>query len=175
VKRLLLATVLVLVAGSGSAQAAIVTKQLDFTASDGVVLHAIAGGEGGLNARPTVIEFSPYAPTCCNAFAGPAYNYVEVHARGTGQSEGTWSATGPRDQQDVAKFLAWACRQPWSDGRLALYGFSASAIVAYNAMHLELPCLKTAVLMAGTADLYRDLLYIGGIPNAFPATAVICR
>jgi putative CocE/NonD family hydrolase len=161
--------------GAGNAHAAMVTKQLEFTASDGVRLHAIAGGDNGLTARPAIIEFSPYAPGCCNTFAGPAYNYVVVHARGTGESAGQWSATGPRDQQDVAEFLDWACRQPWSDGRLALYGFSASAIVAYNSMHLELPCLKTAVLMAGTADLYRDLLYIGGIPNQFPASAVMLQ
>src|SRR3712207_4833890 len=114
-----------------------VTQDLEFTASDGVRLHAAVGGEGSLAPRPTVIEFSPYAPGCCASIAGPAYNYVQVHARGTGRSAGQWSATGPRDQLDVAEFLRWACDQPWSDGRLAIYGFSASAIVAYNAMDLD--------------------------------------
>jgi putative CocE/NonD family hydrolase len=155
------------------AGAAMVTEDLEFTASDGVTLHAAVGGEGSLAPRPTIIEFSPYAPGCCASLAGPAYNYVQVHARGTGRSEGQWSATGPRDQADVAEFLSWACKQPWSNGSIGLYGFSASAIVAYNAMDLELPCLKTAVMMSGTADLYRDLLYIGGIPNHTPGAYVL--
>jgi putative CocE/NonD family hydrolase len=159
--------------GAGSADAAMVTRDLAFTASDGVSLHAAVGGEGSLEPRPAIVEFSPYAPGCCPSIAGPDYNYVQVHARGTGRSDGAWSAAGPRDQQDVAEFLAWACRQPWSDGRLAIYGFSASAIVAYNAMNLDLPCLKTAVLQSGTADLYRDLLYIGGIPNVLPGAVVL--
>ncbi|MCW2991369.1 MAG: CocE/NonD family hydrolase, partial [Solirubrobacterales bacterium] len=168
-----LLTAALLLASCGSAQAAMVTQDLDFIASDGVHLHAALGAEGSIAPRPTIIEFSPYAPGCCAAIAGPAYNYVQVHARGTGDSDGRWSATGPRDQADVAEFLGWACRQPWSNGDLALYGFSASAIVAYNAMDLDLPCLRTAVLMAGTADLYRDLLYVGGIPNFAPGAAVL--
>jgi uncharacterized protein len=170
--RTLLAVALSLLC-AGGAQAAMVTRDVSFTASDGVRLHAVLGAEGTIAPRPTIVEFSPYAPGCCASIAGPAYNYVQVHARGTGESDGRWTATGPRDQADVAEFLGWACHQPWSDGNLALYGFSASAIVAYNAMDLELPCLRTAVLMAGTADLYRDLLYIGGIPNFGPGAVVL--
>jgi len=68
--------------------------------------------------------------------------------------------------------VGWACHQPWSDGRIGLYGFSASAIAVYNAMHLSLPCVKGVALMAGTVDLYRDLLYIGGIPAAVPGAYV---
>lgn len=68
--------------------------------------------------------------------------------------------------------LAWACAQPWSNGRLGLYGFSASAIAVYNSLHLELPCVETAVLGSGTHELYRDLLYPGGVPNAMPALGV---
>ena len=168
-----LLTAVVVLASCSTAHAALVTQKLDFTAGDGVHLNAVLGAEGSIAPRPTIIEFSPYAPGCCTEIAGPAYNYVEVDARGTGDSDGQWSATGPRDQQDVSDFLTWACKQPWSNGSLALYGFSASAIVAYNAMDLDLPCLKTAVLMAGSADLYRDLLYVGGIPNQGPGLFVL--
>ena len=50
-------------------------------------------------------------------------------------------------------------------GGIALYGFSASALVVYNSMHLPLPCVKAAALMSGTVDLYRDLLDIGGVAS----------
>lgn len=155
-----------------AASAARVQQDLTFTASDGTRLHAVVGGEGDLSARPLIVEFSPYAPSCCGDDFGPAYNNVQVHARGTGRSHGTWTAVGPRDQQDVSEFLAWACKQPWSNGHIGLYGFSASAIAIYNSLHLPLACVDAASLMAGTADLYRDLLYPGGMLNAVPGAAV---
>lgn len=168
--------------GNSGGKAAMVTQRMDFVASDGVSLRFFISGSGGLRPRPLVVEFSPYAPTAFSAqFSappafggdfGPAYNYVEVNARGTGQSSGTWGPVGPRDQQDVAEFLAWACRQPWSNGHIGLYGFSASAIIVYNSLHLPLSCVDAATLMSGTNDLYRDLLYPGGILNLAPAIVV---
>jgi uncharacterized protein len=149
-----------------------------FQASDGVELMVRVGGrgplvDGHLPARPVIIELSPYGPGCCPEHGGPAYNHVQVHLRGTGASGGTFDSLGPRAQQDLAEVLDWACTQPWSDGRLGLWGFSASAIVVYNSLHQELPCLRTAVLGSGTYELYRDLLYPGGIPNALPALGVL--
>lgn len=154
-------------------QAAPVSQDLRFTASDGVTLHATVGGESGLVSRPVIVEFSPYAPGCCPSYAGPDFNYVQVHIRGTGRSDGRFDSLGPRTQADVAEFLSWACSQPWSNGHLGLYGASASAIAVYHSLHLELPCVDAAVLWAGTHELYRDLLYPGGIPNSGPAAGVL--
>ena len=89
---------------------------------------------------------APTARAAAPRPAGPDYNYLQVHIRGTGDSDGSFDALGPRTQQDVAEVLEWACGQPWSNGRLGLIGFSASAIVVYNSLHLELPCVETAVL-----------------------------
>jgi predicted acyl esterase len=145
---------------------------------DGVELLARLGGEGPLvdghlPPRPLIVELSPYGPACCPVFAGPAYNYLQVHLRGTGESDGAFDALGDATQRDVASVLAWACAQPWSNGRIGLYGFSASAIVVYNSLHLDLPCVDTAVLGAGTHELYRDLMYPGGVPNQVPALGVL--
>src|SRR5260370_26104312 len=93
--------------------------------------------------------------------------------RGTGDSAGQLDALGPRTQYDVSEALRWACHQPWSDGRLGLNGFSASAITVYNSLHLRLPCVRTAVLKSGTLELYRDLLWPGGISNAIPGLGVL--
>ena len=123
-------------------------------------------GSGSLAPRPLIVEDSPYAPAAGSlSWAGTQFNLVELQWRGTGLSGGSLDTTGPQDQADLSQFLGWACTQPWSNGSIGLYGFSASAIVVYNAMHLALPCVKAAALMAGTTDLYRDLLNIGGIPN----------
>ena len=163
---------IVATAGTAPACAApLVTRSISFKADDGVTLHATVGGAGPLAKRPLIVEDSPYAPGIAT-FAGPAYNYAELQWRGTGESGGELGTTGGRDQRDLVEFLKWACRQPWSDGRIGLYGFSASAIIAYNSMGRGLPCVKAAALMSGTVDLYRDLLYIGGINNSAPGAYV---
>jgi hypothetical protein len=157
----------------GAAPPVAVSQSLSFTASDGTVLHATIGGYGALIKRPLIVEDSPYAPAISSLdWVGPAYNFIELQWRGTGLSEGSLDTTGTQDQTDLSAFLGWACTQPWSNGNIGLYGFSASAIVAYNAMHLPLPCVRSASLMAGTVDLYRDLLDIGGIPNLLPGAYV---
>lgn len=160
-------------AAPGTATAAQVTQDVRITMSDGVGLAATLTGQAPLSARPSIIEFSPYGPGTASANPGGAYNYLLVQLRGTGDSDGRFDALGPRTQQDVQQSLRWACRQPWSDGRLGLMGFSASAIAVYNALHLALPCVKGAVLKSGTFELYRDLLYPGGISNFLPGAGVL--
>lgn len=155
------------------------SQTFSFTADDGVVLHAQLGWYGSLAPRPLIVEDSPYAPDVSTLdWSGPAsngeFNYAELQWRGTGLSGGSLDSTGYRDQEDLAEFLDWACRpnNGWSNGSVGLYGFSASAIIAYNSMHLNLSCVKAAALMSGTVDLYRDLLYIGGIPSPVVGSAV---
>ena len=80
---------------------------------------------------------------------------------------------GAREQQDIAETLGQLCGQPFSSGRIGLYGFSASAIAAYHAMRRgSLPCVRAASMLAGTSALYRDLIFIGGMPNLVPAAVV---
>jgi predicted acyl esterase len=143
-----------------------VSQSLSFRTTDGTVLHATVAGDGSLTPRPLIIEDSPYAPDVSTLeWVGSDFNVMELQWRGTGLSGGSLDSAGALDQRDLSQFLGWACTQPWGNGTIGLYGFSASAIVVYNAMHLPLPCVKTAALMAGSTDLYRDLLDIGGIPN----------
>jgi uncharacterized protein len=143
-----------------------------FTASDGVQLRYTVSGTPG-TALPTLVEFSPYGDNSQTFDPGPGYNALLVQIRGTGDSHGSFDALGPRTQLDVQQALAWACHQPFSNGRLALNGFSASAITIYNSLHLQLPCVKAALLKSGTFELYRDLLVPGGINNLVPGAGVI--
>jgi hypothetical protein len=136
-------------------------------------LQTRVGGEGSLAPRPVIVEFSPYRPECCPVFAGPAYNYLQVHVRGTGDSDGRFDSLGNRTQADVVEVLEWACHQPWSNGTLGVFGFSASAITFYNSLHLPLPCVKAAVMWSGTHELYRDLVFPGGVPNSVPGLGVL--
>ncbi|HEX6390363.1 MAG TPA: CocE/NonD family hydrolase [Solirubrobacteraceae bacterium] len=169
---LLCAVALVLVLPA-TASAAKVTKDERVTMSDGVALQATVSGEGPLARRPVIVEFSPYGRNTATLDVGPAYNHLLVQIRGTGDSIGAFDALGPRTQADVVELLRWACAQPWSDGRLGINGFSASAITIYNSLHQTLPCVKTAVLKSGTHELYRDLITPGGVSNLVPAFGVM--
>src|SRR3954470_23847392 len=160
-----LAGTLVALGAGRPAQAAQITQDIRFTASDGVSLQATVSGQAPLAARPVIVEFSPYGRDSGTFTPGPAYNFLLVQIRGTGDSDGRFDALGNRTQADVAEVLRWACDQPWSDGRLGLNGFSASAIMVYHSLHLALPCVRTAVLKSGTFELYRDLPWPGGIHN----------
>ncbi|WP_232678166.1 CocE/NonD family hydrolase [Nocardioides sp. R-C-SC26] len=144
---------------------------------DGVTLAATLDGASGapvaLPARPTVVEFTPYGALGASYDVPGDYHYLVVQIRGTGDSNGSFDALGPRSQRDVVEALRWACDQPWSNGRLAVAGFSASAIMIFNSLHQDLPCVEAAVLRSGTFELYRDLLVPGGIPNTAAGLAVL--
>jgi hypothetical protein len=126
-----------------------------------------------MKARPTIVEFSPYGRNSGTLDPGAGFNFLLVQIRGTGDSDGIFDALGPRTQDDVQEVLRWACHQPWSNGKLGLNGFSASAITIYNSLHLKLPCVKAAVLKSGTYELYRDLLWPGGVSNFVPGAGVL--
>ena len=150
-----------------------VVVQQRFTTSDGVELQTTLTSTGPVAAKPTVVEFSPYGRGSETLDVSADYNFLLVQIRGTGDSDGSFDALGPRTQADVVEVLDWACDQPFSDGRLALNGFSASAITLYNSWHLELPCVQAAILKSGTHELYRDLLVPGGVLNLLPGAGVL--
>ncbi|GAA3513005.1 CocE/NonD family hydrolase [Aeromicrobium panaciterrae] len=149
------------------------SQALRIVTSDGTSLAATLSGNDATTPRPTIVEFTPYGESGASFTAGPAYNYLAVQVRGTGDSDGSFDVLGPKSQKDVVDALAWACSQPWSNGELALAGFSASAIIVFNSLHQTLPCVKAAVLRSGTFELYRDLLMPGGVPNSVPGLAVL--
>ncbi|MEA2178095.1 MAG: uncharacterized protein QOG77_1392 [Solirubrobacteraceae bacterium] len=171
--RMLGAVVALVLLAVAPASAATVSSDAWFKASDGVELMTTVTGEAPLTARPTIVEFSPYGDNSSTFNAGAAYNHLLVQIRGTGDSHGSFDALGPRTQADVAEALDWACHQKFSDGRLALNGFSASAITIYNSLHLKLQCVRAAILKSGTFELYRDLLVPGGVSNLVPGAGVM--
>ena len=161
--------------GTASAAGASTTSSttLRIPADGGVTLAATLTGASPMTARPTVVEFTPYGTSGKSYDVDDDFNYLLVQIRGTGDSDGSFDALGPETQKDVANTLQWACGQSWSNGSLAVAGFSASAIMIFNSLHENLPCVKAAVLRSGTFELYRDLLVPGGIPNSVPGLAVL--
>ena len=52
------------------------------------------------------------------------YTWIQVDLRGTGASTGCLDWNGPGEQQDVMTAVEWAASQPWSNGRVGLFGKS---------------------------------------------------
>ncbi|ATQ41334.1 CocE/NonD family hydrolase [Caulobacter mirabilis] len=91
------------------------------------------------------------------------YVVVAADASGTGASFGTPPTSFEAFGHEAALMIDWITAQPWSDGRVGMYGQSFTAMIAVAASAQGRPALK-AVYGASTAlDAYRAVGYRGGI------------
>ncbi|CAM9566255.1 unnamed protein product [Scytosiphon promiscuus] len=90
---------------------------------------------------------------------------VSCDVRGTGASFGThpgpWS---PEEQQDSLEVLDWIDEQPWSNGRVALWGVSYEATSAFFTSLLRHPTVVCCCPMFFFWDVYDDISHPGGVP-----------
>lgn len=96
------------------------------------------------------------------------YVYTEVSLRGRGGSGGCPDFGGPGEQADVAAAIAWAARQPWSDGWVGVVGGpSADGGTSYDgwaavaALAADPPELKAVVAWSPFLSFYRGLFLNG--------------
>ena len=111
----------------------------------------IAGGFGGTlaGADPAYLVKRGYAQ-------------LTVDARGTGSSEGQWTAFDKRENQDAAEVMTWAHKQPWSNGNTAMTGASYMGIGQIFAAAGRPAGLKAIFPQVPAADVYRDVVASGG-------------
>src|SRR4051794_36685357 len=127
---------------AGPAHAADMTKKPDVTipASDGVNLVGDVYLPGaGTGKYPAVIDMEPYGRSTSADYVPQGYARVNSDVRGSGKSGGALCLLCLREQQDVYDVIEWIARQPWSNGRVALYGYSYSAITSLLAPPLQPP------------------------------------
>ncbi|MFD1317138.1 CocE/NonD family hydrolase [Loigolactobacillus zhaoyuanensis] len=144
---------------------------------------------------PTLIAWSPYgksagtAPRYVNLFnmlgMGEAWNsgltkfeapdpaYWVEHGyavcnpdmRGIAHSEGDTTMLGSQEAEDGYDLIEWLAAQSWSNGKTALTGTSYLAFSQWYIAAAKPPHLTCINPTEGLADGYRDLAYIGGIPD----------
>ena len=56
------------------------------------------------------------------------YTWVQVDLRGFGGSSGCLDWGGPGEQADVKAAVEWAATQPWSTGKVGMYGKSYDGV-----------------------------------------------
>jgi uncharacterized protein len=111
-------------------------------------------------------EPGPEADT--NAAAGDLFNragfaLVVADARGTGASFGMRTGElGEREITDYGELIDWIAAQPWSNGRVGVYGTSYEGQAAELIAGLGHPHLAAVAALFSPYDPYRELFYPGG-------------
>jgi uncharacterized protein len=93
------------------------------------------------------------------------YALVNPDARGSGNSGGDIQYWGSVDSHDGYDVVEWAANQPWSNGKVALYGASWLAISQWGIAATKPPHLAAIAPWNGIYDLYRTHMVWGGIPD----------
>ncbi|MET0492662.1 MAG: CocE/NonD family hydrolase [Actinoplanes sp.] len=171
----------------------------------GVELHADVLRPAGLSPRaktPVILAVGPYFSHAGQTGpegwdqAGPSsrfedftsgtglfargYTYVMVDLRGFGGSTGCLDWVGPGEQADVKAAIQWAASQPWSTGKVGMYGKSYDAVTGLVGNNLGLGALKAVVAQEPLWNMYNYLFSNGvprpnvtGTPNAYNSIATI--
>lgn len=144
-------------------------QEVSIPTGDGLVMHGWVTVPAGEGPFPTVLEYGPYVPTpegSCTGTILNGYARARVSAPGRGRSTGEWDMFGRQTQQGGYDAVEWFAAQPWSDGNVGLYGLSGPAVAALLTAGARPPHLRCVTAMTSYADLYRDMVTAGGVPNS---------
>ncbi len=125
---------------------------------------------------PVILESSPYNVLRANGhldtfldhdlvetYVPKGYAVLLAHVRGTGNSEGCMDMMGPREQADQADLVEWAANQPFSNGKVAMHGFSYVGTTPHEAAIHDPDGLETIITGAGVTNQWRNT-YQNGVP-----------
>ncbi|WP_405162186.1 CocE/NonD family hydrolase [Nocardia sp. NBC_01499] len=162
-------------------------RQAFIDAPDGTRLHAdIVRPEGVADdvRTPVVLTVSPYrahlaylseprlsgGPSTDNLqadmFLRAGYTYVIVDLRGFGGSSGCPDFGGPGERSDVATAVEWAASQPWSTGKVGMFGVSYEAWTGLMGLATKPKGLAAVAAFEPVLDPY-SYLYMQGISWKF--------
>src|SRR4051794_7496248 len=137
------------------------------------------------------VEETPYNPATADGPSDRFYDYingahvldrgytwVQVDLRGFGGSSGCLDWAGPGEQADVKAAVEWAAKQPFSTGRVGMYGKSYDAVTGLIGIKQQPNGLRAVVAQEPVYDLYRYLYmnrtrYLNSLatPNLYNAIA----
>jgi uncharacterized protein len=146
-------------------------KDVFITMRDGVILAADVHLPDGPGPFPVILTQTPYNKNVSSTenlneyFIKRGYAHVVVDVRGTGASQGAWDSFGEAEQRDGKELVEWAATQPWSNGKIGLYGSSYRAINQLLTAAQHPDGLEAIFPIVPMGDMYRDILMSGGLIN----------
>lgn len=118
---------------------------------------------------PVVLQYWPYGKAPAPYFAERGYVAVFAEGRGTGSSGGRmadyFDAQSFRDGFDLVE---WAAAQPWSTGKVGMWGISYGAINSTRVAALKPPHLAAIAVNSSYANFFGDHWYPGGVRSNHP-------
>jgi uncharacterized protein len=136
---------------------------------DGLALPADLYRPAGAGRHPVLVMRNPYDRRFAQSYlyAHPSWYAAQGYAVLTQDMRGRWGSVGRFDPlvnegPDGADTVAWAAQQPWSNGRVGMYGFSYPGM-SQLLTAAELPDgLRAAVPALAPSQLRSGWLYNGG-------------
>ena len=135
---------------------------------DGALLSTLVTLPEGKGPWPVVLTRTPYGKESAGLGGAPidftemGYAHVVQDTRGTGDSNGEFGAFR-HEKADGFDTIEWIGEQPWCNGKVGMFGVSASGILAnFAAMAHPPKLLCTFVVVAHGCD-FRFGRYSGGV------------
>jgi len=138
---------------------------------DGVVLHADLYLPAGDDPHPVLVHRTAYgtltAELVVHLVADPAHLAAQGYAvlvqdvRGRFASGGQWQPF-VHEADDGYDTVEWAAAQPWSNGRVGVYGSSYMGITTYQAVAAAPPHLQAAAVWMAGSRFNDGMLRTGG-------------
>ena len=100
------------------------------------------------------------------------YAFVMVDLRGFGGSSGCLDWGGPGEQADVVESVKWAATQPWSTGKVGMYGKSYDGVTGLIGANEQPAGLEAVVAQEPVYDMYRYLYGDGSAANSVATPAL---
>lgn len=138
----------------------------DGTRLSTTVYRPLLGGK-----YPVILHRTPYVKdqpsddAWAAAWVAQGYVFINQNLRGRFDSEGEDSIfrdDGWGERQDGYDTIEYAASRPWSNGKVGMYGASASGITSEFAAVSAPPSLKCQVILVGANDAYGQFIYQGG-------------
>ncbi len=92
------------------------------------------------------------------------YAVVNADPRGAGNSQGRLVFWGKQDAEDGHDAIEWIAAQPWSSGRVGMFGNSGLAMCQWFIAAEQPNHLTCIAPWEGTSDMYREFVSENGIP-----------